>query len=277
MEDTESKEDSRAMEDERAPAGLRTCSVLEALVKAGVPMTATAINETLQLPKATIHRLCQRLEDEGWLDKDIDGRRYMPGRRLRLLATGVISFTSFAQARTAILQRLSEQIGETCNIAIPGRAGMRYLDRVETRWPLRVQLPIGGQVPFYCTASGKLYLSTLRKSQQRKLVESLSLDKRAPNTITNPAALLSELDRIRSDRIGTDNEELAEGMVAIAVPINDERGRLAATLAVHGPTQRMSFKDVLGHAPLLREAAGQLRAVMLDLRQDGDNSDPRKK
>ncbi len=256
--------------DDRAPAGLRICLVLEALVDTGAPMTPTAINEKLQLPKATIHRLCQRLEDEGWLDRDIDGKRYLPGRRLQSLATGVITFSSFAQTRTAILQRLSEQIGETCNIAIPDRIGMRYLDRVETRWPLRVQLPIGVHVPFYCTASGKLYLSTLRKSQQRHLLKTLVLEKRAPNTITSPAELLTALDSIRRNKIGTDDEELAEGMVAIAVPIKGENGRLAATLAIHGPTQRMSIEDALEYAPLLRAAATELSVVMLDFHSNNN-------
>ena len=66
---------SEQFEDDRIPSGLRTLSILEVLTYAGVPLTPTAINETLQLPKATIHRLCQRLEDEGWLRKDIDGKR----------------------------------------------------------------------------------------------------------------------------------------------------------------------------------------------------------
>lgn len=261
-------QNTKSKNDDRVPAGLRVFLILETLASTGVPMTPTAINDKLKLPKATIHRLCLRLEDEGWLDKDIDGKRYMPGRRLLSLATGVISFSSFARTRTAILQRVSEQIGETCNITIPDRIGMRYLDRVETRWPLRIQLPIGGIVPFYCTASGKLYLSSLRKSQQRHLLKTLILKNRAPNTITDPAKIMAELDRIRRDKIGTDNEELEEGMVAIAVPIEDENGRLAATLAIHGPTQRMSLQDALEHAPLLRAAAAELSTVMLDFHCD---------
>ncbi len=256
---------SEQFEDDRIPSGLRTLSILEVLTDAGVPLTPTAINETLQLPKATIHRLCQRLEDEGWLRKDIDGKRYMPGYRLRRMAPGIINFASFAQARTAILRRLSEQIGETCNITIPEREGMRYLDRVETRWPLRVQLPIGGHVPFYCTASGKLYMSTLRKPQQHHLLKWLKLEKRAPNTIVDREALMAELSRTRRAKLGIDNEELQEGMVAIAVPIEDKNGKLVATIAVHGPKQRMSLADAIAHAPLLREAAKELRMVMFDL------------
>ncbi len=256
------------LQQDRLPAGLRTLAVIQALLDAGVPLTPTAINDRLALPKATIHRICQRLVDSGWLVRDMDGKRLLPGRQLLAFTGRVAVFSRFLQARVAILRRLSESIGETCNITIPDREGMVYLDRVETRWPLRIQLPVGGTVPFHCTASGKLYLSTLRKSRQRQIVRSLGLDKLAANTITDPETLLAALDEIRRNRVGTDNEELVHGMVAVAVPIEDDAGRLAATLAVHGPTHRMSFEDAQRHVPALRAAAEELRTVFLDGRLD---------
>ncbi len=253
---------------DRLPAGLRTLAVIQALLDAGVPLTPTAINDRLALPKATIHRICQRLVDAGWLVRDMDGKRLLPGQQLLVLTGRVAVFSRFLQARVAILRRLSESIGETCNITIPDRQGMVYLDRVETRWPLRIQLPVGVTVPFHCSASGKLYLSTLRKSRQRQIVRSLGLDKLAANTITDPETLLAALDEIRRNRVGTDNEELVHGMVAVAVPIEDRTGRLAATLAVHGPTHRMSFEDARQHVPALRATAEELRAVFLEGRLD---------
>ena len=252
----------------RQPAGLRTLRVIQALLEAGVPLTPTAINERLHLPKATIHRICLRLVDAGWLVRDMDGKRLLPGQQLVAFTGRLSVFSRHLQARVAILRRLSEAIGETCNITIPDREGMVYLDRVETRWPLRVQLPVGATVPFYCSASGKLYLSSLRRAQQRRIVGSLRLEKLAANTITDPEDLLAALEAIRRDRVGTDNEELVPGMVAVAVPIDDEKGRLAATVAVHGPAHRMSFDDARRHIPALRTAANELRAVFLEGRLD---------
>ena len=70
------------------------------------------------------------------------------------------------------MNALVDDIGETCNLVIPGRQSMIYLDRVESAWPLRVQLPIGTRVPLHCTASGKLYLSTLSKSRQQRILNA---------------------------------------------------------------------------------------------------------
>jgi len=247
---------------EHVPTGVRSLYILEALARAGTPLTPTDINETLGLPKPTIHRLCKRLEKEGFLEKDLDGRRYLPGKRLRVVARDVLGFNRFLQARQAVLRRLSERVGETCNIALPEEAGMVYLERIETRWPLRVQLPVGSLVPFHCTASGKLYLASLPHARRESLVRMLDLTAHAPNTMTAADELLTALETIADTEIGTDNEEFVEGMVAVAVPIRDDSGRLVATLAMHGPSQRLSLDDALALIAPLREAARELTGLM---------------
>ncbi|MEL6372493.1 MAG: IclR family transcriptional regulator [Pseudomonadota bacterium] len=247
----------------RASTGVRSIVILEVLARAGTPLTATEINDTLGLPKATIHRLCQRLEQERLIERDMDGKRYMPARRLAALARGTMQFAVFRQTRHAVLDRLSKAVGETCNITVPEKDGMLYLDRVETRWPLRMQIPIEGRVPFHATASGKLYLSSLRRTQRERLIRNLSLEPLAPNTIVDVEALMEATDQIARQKYGTDDQEFVAGMTAIAVPVLDEDGRFAATLAIHGPMQRMNLEQALEHLDRLREAASDLREVMI--------------
>ena len=121
------------------PTNLRLLMLLEEVARAGVPVTPSVVNETLGLPKPTIHRLFNTLELEGFLQRDLDGKTYSPGPRLRSFAGGILSSLRIRTARQAILKRLSRQIGETCNIALPDRDAMIYLERVEPEWPLRIQ------------------------------------------------------------------------------------------------------------------------------------------
>ena len=55
-----------------------------------MPITPTEINDYLNLPKATIHRLFTTLEDELLLQREIDGKRFLPGSHLRKMALGVL-------------------------------------------------------------------------------------------------------------------------------------------------------------------------------------------
>jgi IclR family transcriptional regulator, acetate operon repressor len=244
------------------PTNLRLLVLLEEVVRAGVPVTPTAVNEVLGLPKPTIHRLFATAEAEGFLQRDIDGRSYSPGRRLRQIAVSTLTSERVRTARLAILTSLAGKVGETCNIAIPEREGMFYLDRVETHWPLRIQLPVGTQVPFHCTASGKMYLSTLNDDYLDRFVRNYDLVRMTGRTITSPDKLKAALGAIRTQGYATDDGEFMEGMVAIAVPILDRNDRLVSTLSIHSPEQRHDLPALLGHMGALWAAAADLTTMV---------------
>lgn len=246
------------------PTNLRLLVVLEEVARVGVPVTPTEVNAQLGLPKPTIHRLFATLEEEGFLQRDIDGRAYSPGRRLRTTATGVLSSLRIRAARLAVLRKLSDRIGETCNIALPDRDSMIYLERVETEWPLRIQLPVGTTVPFYCTASGKMYLSTLPKAHLQRYATAEILDAKTTNTITDPDALVREVTTVRSQGHAIDAEEFMDGMIAVAVPILDGNDRLVATLSFHAPTIRFSIDKAIAFLPDLHAASAELSTLLQD-------------
>jgi DNA-binding IclR family transcriptional regulator len=243
------------------PTNLRLLMVLEAVARAGVPVTPTEVNQGLGLPKPTIHRLFATLEEEGFLQRDMDGRSYAPGRRAREIAGGILSSLRVRTARVAILTRLAGEIGETCNISLPERDSMLYLERVETEWPLRIQLPVGTRVPLYCTASGKMYLSSLPPRHLSRYLAAAPLEPRTGRSITDPARLREDLKAIRERGHATDDGEFMEGMVAVAVPILDMNGRLFATLSFHAPVQRFDLARAESYLPQLRAAAAELSAL----------------
>lgn len=249
---------------ESIPTNLRLLSILEDVARVGTPVTPSDVNERLKLPKPTIHRLFTTLESEGYLQREPDGRSYTVGRRLRRMSTNTLSSLWVRTARTAVLGRLAEEIGETCNIAIPDRDCMTYLDRVETQWPLRIQLPVGTKVPMYCTASGKMYLSTLRGANLERYLSNVSLDAKTPTTLTTSDALRDELKRTKARGYAQDAEEFMQGMVALAVPINDEQGRLLSTLSFHAPTQRLNMEQAAKHLDRLREASLELSRLLVE-------------
>ncbi len=243
------------------PTNLRLLLILEEVARAEMPVAAATLSETLGLPKPTIHRLLATAEEEGFLQRDIDGRSYGPGRRLRKLAGNTLSSQRLRTERLIIMQALASEVGETCNLAAPGRYGMVYLDRVETHWPLRIQLPVGAKVPFHCTASGKLYLSSLRNDKLKHVLSWLQLDPSTEKSITDVDSLLEELASTRARGFSTDNEEFMDGMVAIAVPVRDTESRLLTTLSIHAPRQRYDLDRLIGMVPLVQETAKRLEAL----------------
>jgi len=249
------------MKRERGSTIDRVLDILDTVAAAGKPISATEINEVLNLPKATAHRLCAELEARGYLLKKINGKSYMAGRRLHEMAVGILSHSGFRVQRHAILEALSRQVGETCNIAYPDGLQMAYSDRVETPLALKLNFSMDTRVPLHCTASGKLFLSSLPLKKRKVVIEKLDLLANTPNTITDPGLLLAETEKIRANRLSIDNEEFFEGMIAIGVPVTDKAGRFYCSVSIQAPVFRFSLDDADKYVPLLREAARDLSTL----------------
>ena len=245
----------------RVATNLRTLLILEALSDAGHALTPTEINRHVGLPKQSIHRLCTTLVRQGFLALDIDKRRLMPTARLQTLAMGLSQVAHVDIARHQILQSVAREIGETVNFVLPQEQGMIYRDRVETDWPLRIQLPIGSHVPFHCTASGKTFLASLAPAPRTALLNCLSLEKHAHNSITDTQVLQRALECVRRDGYAVDDEEFKDGMVALAVPICDSNAKFIAAIAFHAPIQRIDANRVADFLPVLQRGAKLLSAL----------------
>ena len=240
----------------------RAFAVLERVAASAEPLALADLVEATGLPKSTVHRLLLLLESERWLAREPDGRRYSAGPRLATLALAALQNPAHRAERHAVLRGLVEEVGETCNFTMQDGDEVVYLDRVEARWPLRLMLAPGSHVPLHCTASGKLFLALMPPARRRRLLAAAPLARLTRNTITDGDSLLRELERIRAENIGTDNEEFLAGLTAIAVPVVDTRGRLLATVAVHAPTSRMSLAKARTHVPTLRRAAAKLALTL---------------
>ena len=179
------------------PPNLRILKIFEVIADAGRPLTPTEINEQLCWPKQSLHRLCQTLIIEGYLVKQ--ARRLHPTKRLLVLAAGLTQHAAGQTTRHQILQNIARETGETVNFVRPEIKGMFYADRVETDWAFRIQLPIGTNVPFHCTASGKCFLSSLNKRERNGILSSLKLEALTKKTHVTIEALLQELNQIKKE------------------------------------------------------------------------------
>jgi len=246
----------------RIPTNLRTLLILEVFAKHDRALSSTDVHAEIDLPYQTVHRLLVSLEHEGFLGREPNEKRFRPTRRLRQMGAGLLHVSQFYITRHQILKNISIQTGETVNFVVPQDTGMHYLDRVETDWAFRVQLPRGSNVPFHCTASGKTFMASLGKTARKKFVDGLVLEQATVNTHISKTDLLAELATIAKNGYAIDNEEFMEGMVAVAVPVLDDKKRFVAALATQGPISRMSHDQLLKFQAFLKVGAQNISKAM---------------
>ena len=251
----------RVADSPRVPTNERMLLIAEVLADARRALTPTEINAQIGLPKQTLHRLCAKMVSLKFLERAADPRRLQPAARLRAMAVGLQAASASDVARRQILEHIAGQVREAVNFVVPQAGGMFYLGRVDTDWALRVQLPVGTQVPFHCTASGKCYLASLTPRQRRSVIQSLRLMRLTPHTLTDVKSLQAEIATAEERGFAIDDEEFMEGLFAIAVPILDKEGRFIAAVAFHGPKVRLNFEVATATLPLLRDSAQRLAAL----------------
>jgi DNA-binding IclR family transcriptional regulator len=240
----------------------RAFALLECVAASAEPLALPDLVQATGFPKSTVHRLLLLLESEHLLAREPDGKRYTAGPRLATLSLAALKNPAHRAERHAVLQGLVDEVGETCNFTMLDGNEVVYLDRVEAHWPLRLMLAPGSHVPLHCTASGKLFLALMPAARRRRLLAAASLKRLTGKTITDKHRLLRELERIRFEKVGTDDEEFLVGLTAVAVPVVDSKQRILATVAVHAPTSRMSIETARTHVPALRRAAAKIARTL---------------
>ena len=251
---------------ERSSAVQRTFALLEMIVTENRPMSLAQMAERLSLPKPTVHRLASRLEEEGLLAREPSGKQFTIGPRLNTLAIDTLAASAQRAPRHAVLQSLAEETGETCNLGMLDGNRVVYLDRVETHWPLRLQLSVGSHVPLHCSAMGKLFLSQMPKRTRERLYAAGPLQRYTEQTITDTEQLEAALEKIRSEQAAVNDREYMVGLVGLAVPVPDpfRKGRFSAALAIHAPEPRLNATDIRSLLPVMRRAAERLSDALRD-------------
>jgi DNA-binding IclR family transcriptional regulator len=247
-----------AAAERRQSVVFRVLDLIQLVAASPQPMTLAEIGTALKLPKPTVHRLCVRLEEARYLTREPGRHRYRVGSSTERLAFNAIRRGSASIQWRLILERLVDDVRETCNFTAPAGNEVVYVERVESRWPLRLHLEVGSRVPLHCTASGKLFLAFMDAERRKRMLGSLSLTRLTERTITTRDRLEQEIADIGRLGYSTDDEEFILGLVAVAVPVFDNRGRVVGAVAVHAAKPRLDLAQALEHLPRLRAAAAEI-------------------
>jgi IclR family transcriptional regulator, acetate operon repressor len=242
---------------------LRAFAVLETVVRAGVPLSLDEITQAGGLPKPTTFRILGLLQSADLLRREAATKRYTVGPRLTAFALDLWRQSTLRIQWHRALEQAVDAIDESCNLTILEGDKVLYLDRVETRRPLRLHLEPGTRVPLHCTASGKLFLCRMDRDEIRALLGPEPLPAHTAKTLTSYPALFEALDRVRESGVGTHDSELFDDSVAVAVPILDASGNVFAAVAVHAPSSRESIASCERFLPALRQAAKAIAATMI--------------
>jgi DNA-binding IclR family transcriptional regulator len=197
------------------------------------------IGERLGMARSTVSRILNALDDEGLVASRAARGRYRLGPEIARMANTVR--TSVVIDVHPFMEELSRELEETVDLSILDGDRATFLDQVVSPHRLRAISAVGESFPLHCCANGKALLANLPPEEQARAVPS-RLARLTVNTITTPAALRKELERIRAEGIAYDREEQSEGICAVGAVLKGVSDEMIA-VSVPVPAQRFYRRE----------------------------------
>jgi IclR family acetate operon transcriptional repressor len=229
----------------------RALDVLDALAEAPEGRTLAQLAQEAGLPKSSIFRYLATLEARGYVERDGERGRFRVGQRLVPLHSRRLEL--LARAARPRLDALRDRFQETVNLGVLDGGQVAYLQIVESPQAMRFAAREGGRDPIHSTSLGKAIASQLSREHVLRILESEGMPKLTLRTITDPEALLAELEEVRRRGFASDNGENEEGGRCVAVPL--ALAGVRAAISVSAPAFRFSLEQVdMVAAALIRSA-----------------------
>ena len=225
----------------RAAAIMRICKDAPGGLSLGT------IADRSNLPRSTVQRIVAALAAEGLLLASGDAGSIRIGPGLHALA-GSARFDMVEIAHPH-LKRLSDETGETVDLAVLRQDHMVFVDQIAGSHRLRAVSAVGERFPLHCTANGKAALARLDEAAFNDIC-SRGLERFTAATITTKAALRKEMQRIALTGFAVDRQEHSPGISAIGAALEDITGAIYA-VSIPMPSLRFARRRSAFQAALL--------------------------
>ncbi|WP_454812791.1 IclR family transcriptional regulator [Paenarthrobacter nitroguajacolicus] len=240
---------------------LKAMSVLTELGRHRRGLTVTELSEAVGMTRPTAFRMVLTLEQTGFVDRTEN--RYALGWQVARLGRLTDPYAGVVGRIQPILDEYATVLNETFNFAV-ARNQISYDVIAEGRGShiLTATHPnLGRNYPVHATATGKVLLAELEDDQIDAVLPEV-LEPHTADTITNRKALHRELNQVRKQGYAIIDNELEEGLFAIACAARDSDGGVIGVLSVYGPIQRLKSEQLPTTIEQLRQATEDIEKAL---------------
>lgn len=241
---------------------VRALKLLE-VVAASAPRgeTLSTLATRCELNRATAWRLLGTLESRGLVERDPTTNRYRIGLAMIRMSASA-GYDGLVRRTRHVLERVSEQTGETADLAVAGQHGVTYVGEVAPPSVMAINW-VAREVPLHATSTGKAFLAWLPPDEARGLLD-LPLPRFTDTTLTDPDALMTELAEIREKGYAECPGELEPALYGVSAPILNLDGRPLGVFSIWGPVSRVPESRFAELGPVAVDAADEVRTALLD-------------
>ncbi|CAH0528818.1 DNA-binding transcriptional regulator KdgR [Vibrio hippocampi] len=212
------------------------------------------LSQNLMMSKATTYRFLQTMKTLGYVEQEGEADKYALTLKLFELGSKALDHVDLIDLAHTEMTKICHIINETAHLGAIDEKSIIYLHKIDSSYHLRMHSRVGRRNPLYSTAIGKVLMSHMTEDEVRELLADVEFKKHTERTHETVEQLIEELQLVREQHYGEDNQEQEPGLRCIAVPIFDRFGAAIAAISVSFPTIRFDEDKKQEYIALLHTA-----------------------
>ncbi len=213
------------------------------------------------LLRMTVYRMVRTLEAAEFLVRDATTNQYHLGPATIAIAYVVEDYSEFVEHARPFLEQLLLETGESVTLAVPVDGTPVSVSIIDSARPFQREVAPGRIIGDLASVHGKIFTAFAAPGKRAEVLAQ-PRHQHTPYTVTDPAALAEELDRVVDDEVAYDVEGLFPSICAVGSPVRDQLGNVVAAMSVVLPTGRFGPDERELCTRAVKDAAASLSAYL---------------
>jgi IclR family pca regulon transcriptional regulator len=235
-------------------------AVIRAFTRDHAAPSLSDIARSAGVPAATARRCLLTLEELGYVMRH--GRSFLLRPKVLELGAAYLESMNIEQLTRTHLEELARGTGDSAALCVLDGSEIVYVARASVRTLVRLEAHVGSRFPAHATSTGRVLLAGLGPESLQRYFAQARLEQLTERTVTDPGRLRQLIADCRRNGHAAVEDELAYGVVALAVPVFDHDGRVVAALNTSSHSRRIT------RTRLTRERLGMLQRVSRQISAD---------
>ena len=224
-------------------------------------MGVTALAAALDVSKSRVHRHLRTLAEQDYVVQASDSDRYRVGIRLVTLGLAVSDNFDLTAVARPVMRRLRDALGHSVALSQPEPGGARVVATLPGSSAVEIGVKPGSLLGLHYSAQGKIVLAFGSPDVLAATLRA-RLDIHTPRTITSPAELAAEIERVRAQGWAVAPDEALIGVNALAAPIYGANGLLLGMIAAVDSVQHLEASPARPAVEQVMQAAADIGAAL---------------
>jgi DNA-binding IclR family transcriptional regulator len=243
----------------------RLVAILGAFADGEPALAISQLSERLGLPPSSVHRLLEQLIELEIVER-ANHRRYRIGPEFFRIGVRVESKFRIVEMARPLMQKLSDQLGETCVLSVlirSKRERMRVAKFDSSRQPLKYRIQMLERHSLVWGAAGRAILAYLPPEDVERAFADAQQNSTTGVPLPSFQRLTEELERVRLNGYAfARGEFLSSETIGIAAPLFGPAQTIIGNMSVIVPSFRFSDGMMGPMATKLLQTTEQLSAML---------------